>query len=86
MNGTPAAPSWAAWRSIASRPSGATIASARSARAGTSISCADCIAPGWKAVIWLLSRSVMMNAWAVKASSMARTASVATPQERRRST
>ncbi len=36
-----------------------------SSRAGTGVWCACCIAPGWKAVIWLLSRSVMMIACAV---------------------
>ena len=35
------------------------------ARAGRPISWACCMAPGWNAVIWLLSASVMMMAWAV---------------------
>jgi hypothetical protein len=51
---------------IASRPSGAMMAIFRSGRAGTSVdACASCMAPGWKAVIWLLSVSVMMIACAV---------------------
>ena len=35
------------------------------ARRAPAVSCADCIAPGWNAVIWLLSWSVMMIACAV---------------------
>ena len=44
---------------------GAMMAMARSSRCGTDARCASLMAPGWKAVIWLLSRSVMMIAWAV---------------------
>ncbi len=48
-----------------SRPSGATMPIATSPRVRHLVQC-DCpIAPGWKAVIWLLSRSVVMNACAV---------------------
>ncbi len=65
MKGMPAAFIWPACCHIASRPSGATMPIFRSDRGGTAVSCAFCIAPGWKAVIWLLSVSVMMIACAV---------------------
>ena len=48
-----------------SRPSGATMPSAMSATSPTRFWCEQFIAPGWNAVIWLSSRSVMMNACAV---------------------
>ena len=65
MKGTPAAASAAAWPTIASRPSGATTASEYARSVGIAISCARLIAPGWNAVIWLSSMSVVMYACAV---------------------
>jgi hypothetical protein len=63
--GTPASCNWCACVSIASRPSGEMMATAMSVRAGTGLSWAMDMAPGWNAVIWLLSRSVMIMACAV---------------------
>ena len=38
-----------------------------------------CMAPGWKAVIWLSSRSVVMKACAVSSDSITRMWSAGTP-------
>ena len=84
MNGMPSAASCSACSSIASRPSGAMIAIRNESPRGSAVSCAHCIAPGWNAVIWLLSRSVMMKACAVYASATVRTYAVVAPHERRR--
>ena len=50
---------------IASRVSGATMPNFASLTAATSMSTERTIAPGWNAVIWLSSRSVVMYACAV---------------------
>ena len=71
---------------MASRPSGAMMPMRIEASTGTAVSCAACIAPGWNAVIWLLSTSVMMIACAVKASSTGRIRSVRAPQAAMRAT
>jgi hypothetical protein len=51
--------------SMASRPSGEMMPSLMSLRAAMAVMWACIMAPGWKAVIWLLSRSVMIMACAV---------------------
>ena len=50
------------------------------ATSSTRFSCERFIAPGWNAVIWLSSRSVMMNACAVNVSAIMRTPSVASAE------
>ncbi|MNC86847.1 hypothetical protein D3C83_25320 [compost metagenome] len=56
-----------------SRPSGATMPSLTFFASPTWFSCEWFIAPGWNAVIWLSSRSVVMKACAVKVFDMRRT-------------
>lgn len=48
-----------------SRLSGPTRPSLAGSAFLTELTCDSLIAPGWKAVIWLLSRSVVIMAWAV---------------------
>ena len=63
-----------------SRPSGATTPSEMPAPSGTRLRCDWLIAPGWNAVIWLSSRSVVMNACAVYSSSTVRMCVRSTPR------
>ena len=59
--------------------SGATIPSVMPALRGTSFRWARFMAPGWKAVIWLLAASVVMYACAVYSSASSLTKSVDRP-------
>ena len=65
-----------------SRPSGATTPSVMPAPEGTRLTCEWLIAPGWNAVIWLSSRSVVMNACAVYSSAISRTCVRSTERSR----
>ncbi len=64
--GMPASAKSRACCSMPSRPSGDTMPSVTSLASATWLRCEWPIAPGWKAVIWLSSRSVVMKAWPVK--------------------
>ena len=83
-NGTPASAKPAAWRSMPSAPSGETMPSFAPAAVRTSFRWEWNIAPGWKAVIWLSSRSVVMKACAVKVPGTSRTKSSRKPSARMR--
>ena len=64
MNGMLAALNCSACCSMPSRLSGAITPIDIPSFAGTLMRCEWFMAPGWNAVIWLESRSVVMNAWA----------------------
>ena len=70
MNGIPHSRNSLAFWIMPSRPSGATMPKVMPGTSFTWFSCERIIAPGWKAVIWLLSWSVVMNACGVNSSSI----------------
>ena len=65
MKGMPWAAQSRACFSMPSRPSGAMIATRSGPQSATLFSCENCIAPGWKALIWLLSWSAVTKHCAV---------------------
>ena len=81
MNGTPISWNSAAFCNMPSRPSGPTRPRVIPGTSFTWFSCERIIAPGWKAVIWLLSWSVVMKACGVNSSSITLTCDRSMPRD-----